>query len=149
MTIEVENSRDGESDNEEAGEFGEEVIRVVAVGETVVKAPEKSAGEGDFDMLPGGFIDGGEEADGAIVVGPFVKEVSESTNGADKNDAEPKVENIIHNSIITLVVYFGVEYDIIMGGSVAEWLKAHDSKSCGRVNRLVGSNPIASANPNE
>ena len=35
--------------------------------------------------------------------------------------------------------------DIISGGSVAEWLKAHDSKSCGRVNRLEGSNPFASA----
>lgn len=35
--------------------------------------------------------------------------------------------------------------DIISGGSVAEWLKAHDSKSCGRVNRLGGSNPLASA----
>lgn len=28
---------------------------------------------------------------------------------------------------------------------MAEWLKAHDSKSCGRVNRLGGSNPLASA----
>lgn len=33
----------------------------------------------------------------------------------------------------------------IIGGSVAEWLKAHDSKSCGRVDRLGGSNPLASA----
>ena len=36
-------------------------------------------------------------------------------------------------------------YGIIIDGSVAEWLKAHDSKSCGRVNRLEGSNPFASA----
>ena len=36
-------------------------------------------------------------------------------------------------------------YARIRGGSVAEWLKAHDSKSCGRVNRLEGSNPFASA----
>ena len=28
---------------------------------------------------------------------------------------------------------------------MAEWLKAHDSKSCGRVDRLGGSNPLASA----
>ena len=36
-------------------------------------------------------------------------------------------------------------YGIIIDGSVAEWLKAHDSKSCGRVDRLGGSNPLASA----
>ena len=30
-------------------------------------------------------------------------------------------------------------------GSVAEWLKAHDSKSCGQ-QCLGGSNPLASAN---
>ena len=28
---------------------------------------------------------------------------------------------------------------------MAEWLKAHDSKSCGRDDRLGGSNPLASA----
>ena len=39
-------------------------------------------------------------------------------------------------------------YGIIIDGSVAEWLKAHDSKSCGRVNRLEGSNPFASATTN-
>ena len=32
----------------------------------------------------------------------------------------------------------------IIGGSVAEWLKAHDSKSCGQ-QCLGGSNPLASA----
>ena len=35
-------------------------------------------------------------------------------------------------------------YDKIRGGSVAEWLKAHDSKSCGPKG-LGGSNPLASA----
>ena len=34
--------------------------------------------------------------------------------------------------------------DKIVGGSVAEWLKAHDSKSCG-LKSLGGSNPLASA----
>ena len=32
----------------------------------------------------------------------------------------------------------------MIGGSVAEWLKAHDSKSCG-LKSLGGSNPLASA----
>ena len=31
---------------------------------------------------------------------------------------------------------------------MAEWLKAHDSKSCGRFRRLGGSNPLASAKSN-
>ncbi len=35
--------------------------------------------------------------------------------------------------------------DIIIDGSVAEWLKAHDSKSCGPFKGLEGSNPFASA----
>ena len=34
--------------------------------------------------------------------------------------------------------------DKIVGGSVAEWLKAHDSKSC-KGNTFGGSNPLASA----
>ena len=36
------------------------------------------------------------------------------------------------------------KYAIISSGSVAEWLKAHDSKSCGQ-QCLGGSNPLASA----
>ena len=36
------------------------------------------------------------------------------------------------------------KYDKIIRGSVAEWLKAHDSKSCGQ-KCLGGSNPLASA----
>ena len=36
------------------------------------------------------------------------------------------------------------DYDIMYSGSVAEWLKAHDSKSCGQ-KCLGGSNPLASA----
>ncbi len=41
--------------------------------------------------------------------------------------------------------FFKRFYGKITYGSVAEWLKAHDSKSCGRVDRLGGSNPLASA----
>ena len=147
MAIEVENGGDGDSDNEKASEFSEEIVGVVAVGETVVEAPEKSAGEGDFDVLPGGFVDGGEETDGAVMMRPFIEEVGESTNDADKNDTEPKVENIVHDYIIPFVVYFGVEYGIIDGGSVAEWLKAHDSKSCRRATvskvRILSLPPFA------
>ena len=37
------------------------------------------------------------------------------------------------------------KYGIIRSGSVAEWLKAHDSKSCMQ-QCIGGSNPLASAN---
>ena len=41
-------------------------------------------------------------------------------------------------------LFFGGENDNIKGGRVAEWLKAHDSKSCMR-QRIAGSNPVSSA----
>ena len=47
--------------------------------------------------------------------------------------------------VSVVLVYGGGKCGIIMSGSVAEWLKAHDSKSCGRGDRLGGSNPLASA----
>ena len=37
------------------------------------------------------------------------------------------------------------KYDIIRNGRVAEWLKAHDSKSCDGVDPFGGSNPLSSA----
>ena len=40
--------------------------------------------------------------------------------------------------------FFLLVCDRMGGGSVAEWLKAHDSKSC-RQKCLGGSNPLASA----
>ena len=43
------------------------------------------------------------------------------------------------------MIYPKGNYGIIIDGSVAEWLKAHDSKSCGRVDRLGSSNLPASA----
>lgn len=52
-------------------------------------------------MFPGGFIDGGKEANGAIVVGPLVKEVGEGANGADGDNAEPEIKNVVHEFIIT------------------------------------------------
>ena len=43
---------------------------------------------------------------------------------------------------------FSNRCDIILGGSVAEWLKAHDSKSCGRASvsevRILSLPPLPS-----
>ena len=41
--------------------------------------------------------------------------------------------------------YFLQFYARINGGRVAEWLKAHDSKSCDGVDPFGGSNPLSSA----
>ena len=51
-----------------------------------------------------------------------------------KNNSEIKIYRL----------WWGDFFAKIRGGSVAEWLKAHDSKSCGPKG-LGGSNPLASA----
>ena len=43
----------------------------------------------------------------------------------------------------------GVDYARIRYGRVAEWLKAHDSKSCDGVDPFGGSNPLSSARYNK
>ena len=48
--------------------------------EAVVEAAEQNWSEGDFDVLPGAFVDGGEEPDDFVVFCDVVKEVGE---GAD------------------------------------------------------------------
>ena len=83
-------------------------------------------------MFPGGFIDGGEKANDVILMGPFIQKMSESAGKRNYDYTEAKIK-YVHVAIIALTVCFGVDYGIIIGGSVAEWLKAHDSKSCGRV----------------
>lgn len=65
----VEDEGNKENGYEEAGEFGEEVVGVEAVEGAVIKAPEEGRGESDFDMLPSGFVDGGEEADDTVLAG--------------------------------------------------------------------------------
>ena len=51
---------------------------------------------------------------------------------------------LFHGFILYHQATMGVIYVKIRSGSVAEWLKAHDSKSCGQ-QCLGGSNPLASA----
>lgn len=75
MTIGIENSWDGESDNEETDKFGGEIIGVRTVEKTIEQAPEESSGKSDFDMFPGGFVNGGEEADNTIMTSPIVEKM--------------------------------------------------------------------------
>ena len=88
-------------------------------------------------MFPSGFVDGGKKTDDFIVMRPLVNKVGESADHRDNDKTKPEIKGIIHAPIIALVVYFRDRYGIIGGGSVAEWLKAHDSKSC-RLARVSG-----------
>ena len=103
----VEYNGDEKGDDEEVKELGAEVIRILTVEVAVVEAPEEGGGEGDFDVFPGGFIDGGEEAEDVLLLTDVVEEVRQNANGRDDDDAEPEIEGVIHRYIITLMVYFG------------------------------------------
>ena len=60
----IKDEGNDESENKETSEFGGEVVGVYAVEVAVDEAPEESGGDGDFDVFPGGLIDGGENAEG-------------------------------------------------------------------------------------
>lgn len=76
MAIRVEDGWDGDGDDEETDEFGGEIIGIWTVEKAIEKRPNKGGGEGDFDVFPGGFVDGGKETDGAVVVSPIVQKMS-------------------------------------------------------------------------
>ena len=100
MTIRVENDWDSDNDNQEANELGKKIVGVGAVEEAVVEAPENSSGESELNVFPGRFVDGGKEADNAILMGPIVKEMSEGTDNRYDGDAEPETKYVIHRIII-------------------------------------------------
>ncbi len=76
-------------------------------------------------MLPGALVDGSKETDDVIMLSDIVKKMGEGADERNHDKAKPQAKYLIHEFIIAH------RYDIITGGSVAEWLKAHDSKSCG------------------
>ena len=99
--ISIKNSGDEDSEDEQGGKLGAEIVRIFAVVITIEKAPEKGGGDGDFDVFPGGFVDGGKEPDGAMLAGEVVEKVGESASGGDNNDAEPHDKGVVHKYIIT------------------------------------------------
>ena len=98
--ISVENSRNENHEHEEAHELGAEIVGVFAVVVAIVKRPEEGRGDGDFDMLPGRFVDGGEETDRAVLAGEVVKEMRQGTHGGDGDDTNPHDKSIVHGYII-------------------------------------------------
>ena len=57
-------------------------------------------------MLPGGFVDGGKEADDFIAMSPVVEKVGEGAYRTNYDETEPEIKCVIHGFIITLVVWF-------------------------------------------
>ena len=99
-TVEVKDGRDGDGDNEEAYEFGGEIIRFGAIEKAIHKAPEEGGSKSNFDMFPGRFINSREETDDTVVAGPIITKVSKSAKGRDNNNAKPEDKDIIHKVII-------------------------------------------------
>ena len=98
--VSVENCGDKDGKNEQGSKFGAEIVGIFAVVVAVVEAPEKSGRDGDFEVFPGGFVDGGKEPDGAMLAGEVVEKVSESASGGDNNDTEPHDKSVVHEYII-------------------------------------------------
>ena len=96
----VENGGDEDGKDEQGSELGTEVVGVFAIVVAIVEAPEKGGGDGDFDVLPGGFVDGSEEPDRAVLAGEVVEKMGESASSRDDDDAKPHNENIVHIFII-------------------------------------------------
>ena len=79
--VSVENCGDKDGKNEQGSKFGAEIVGIFAVIVAVVEAPEKCGGDSDFDVLPGGLINGSKKADGTVLAGEIVEEMSQSTCG--------------------------------------------------------------------
>ena len=58
--IRVKNTGDKKDKDEQAHKFGAKIVGVGAVIVAVVKGPEEGRGDGNFDVLPSGLIDGSE-----------------------------------------------------------------------------------------
>lgn len=98
--VRVENKGDKESKNKKTCELGGEIIGVFAVDIAIHEPPKKRGGDGDFDMFPGGFVDGGKEAEGFGAFHNIVEKMGEATNRKDGDDANPSEQNLIHITIV-------------------------------------------------
>ena len=81
--VAVEDARNDDNWSDEGNEFGKEVIGVVAVDEAVVKSAEKNRGEGNLDVFPSAFVNGGKETDEFVVVGQIIEKMRQSADDSD------------------------------------------------------------------
>ena len=94
--IGIEYGGDKDDKDEQGSELGAEIVGIFAVVVAVVEAPEKGGGDGNFDVLPSGLVDSGEEADGAVLAGEVVKKVGESAGSGDDDNTEPHDKSAVH-----------------------------------------------------
>ena len=98
--VRIKNCGNKKCENEKADKFSAEIIRIFAIEISIIETPEECRSDGDFDVLPGAFVDSREKAEDVVFATDVVKEMGKSTDGRDDNDAEPKVECVIHKDII-------------------------------------------------
>ena len=100
--ISIKNGRDEDDKNEKTHKFGAEIIGVFAIIGPIIKSPEEGRGDGDFDMFPSGFINGGEEAENFVFVAQIIEKVSEGAKRENNNDADNGKKRMVHEDIIAL-----------------------------------------------
>lgn len=98
--ISIENCGNKANENQKTHEFGTEIIGIFAIVVAVVKGPEQGRGDGDFDMFPGGFVDGSEETNGTVLACEIIKKMGKGACGGDSNDANPHDQSVIHGDIV-------------------------------------------------
>ncbi len=67
-SIRIKNKWDKEGEHEKRGEFGDKIIGAISKEVAIYERPDKGGGDSNFNMLPGGFIDGGEETKDFILM---------------------------------------------------------------------------------
>ena len=83
LLINVENTGNKDYKNQKTKQFCAKVVRIIAIHETIIQTPEESWSKSNFNMLPSGFVNCGKEAEGSIVMTPFVKKMSQCANDAN------------------------------------------------------------------
>lgn len=68
------------------------------MGGAVIESAEKNGSEGDFDMFPSAFVDGGEKPDKFVVICNIVKKMRQCTNKCDNDCGN---YDFYHNSTLT------------------------------------------------
>ncbi len=96
----VKDKGNKKDEDQETHKFGAKIVGIFAVIVAVVKSPKQGRSDGNFDMLPSGFVDGGKQPYGALLAGEIVEKMGQSAHGGDGDDANPYDESIVHGDII-------------------------------------------------
>lgn len=75
-SVRIKDKGDKKGNHEKTCKLGGEIVGIVTVEKAVHQAPEQSRSDGDFDVLPGGFVDGSKKAERLGAFENVVKKVS-------------------------------------------------------------------------